>query len=65
MNDAYLVRYRTEGGWCMGIVYAWDSFSAVGILARRKRALEVDRPKKISNHLRYYRDNLKIEEVNR
>jgi len=49
----------------MGIVYAWDSFSAVGILARRKRALEVDRPKKISNHLRYYRDNLKIEEVNR
>ena len=48
----------------MGIVYAWDSFSAVSILARRRRALEVEKPKKISKHLIYYRDNLKIEEVN-
>ena len=64
MNDAYLLRYRTGSGWCMGIVYAWDSFSAVSILARRKRALEVEKPRKISKHLIYYRDNLKIEEVN-
>ena len=64
MNDAYLARYRTSSGWCIGIVYAWDAYSAVAILARRKCVIEVEKPRKISNHLIYYRDNLKIEEVN-
>jgi hypothetical protein len=49
----------------MGLVKAWDAYTAVSILERLKHAQQVDRPKLIKEEqLTYYRDNLKIEEVN-
>lgn len=64
-DKVYLIRYQDQAGaWCMGLVRAWDAYQAVSILARRKRAKEVEKPKNITNHLIYYRDNLRIEEVN-
>ena len=61
----YLIRYQSGGAWYMGIVNAWDAYTAVSILERLRNAQQVDRPKLIKEEqLSYYRDNLKIEEIN-
>ena len=64
-DKRYLVRYQAGGVWYMGLVKAWDSYTAVSILERLKHAQQVDRPKLIKEEqLPYYRKNLNIEEVN-
>lgn len=61
----YLIRYKASGSWYMGLVKAWDAYTAVSILERLKHAQQVDRPKLIrEDQLSYYRDSMKIEEVN-
>ena len=61
----YLIRYQCGGAWYMGIVKAGDAYTAVSILERLRHAQQVDRPKLIKeDQMDYYRDNLKIEEVN-
>ena len=61
----YLIRYKARGAWYMGLVKAWDAYTAVSILERLRHAQQVDRPKLIKEEkLSYYRENLKIEEVN-
>ena len=64
-DKRYLIRYKASGSWYIGLVKAWDAYTAVSILERLKQAQQVDRPKLIKEEqLTYYRENLKIEEVN-
>jgi len=64
-DKRYLIRYQAGGAWYMGLVKAWDAYTAVSILERLRHAQQVDRPKLIKEEqLRYYRENLNIEEVN-
>lgn len=64
-DKRYLVRYIRGGSWYMGIVKAWDKYTAVSIIQRLRNARYVDQVKLIKEEqLPYYRKNLKIEEVN-
>lgn len=64
-DKRYLIRYQAGGVWYMGLVKAWDAYTAVSILERLKHVQQVDRPKLIKEeHMSYYLDNLNIEEVN-
>lgn len=65
MVKCYLIRYKAGSAWYMGLVHAWDAYTAVSILERLRRAQQVDRPKLVKDdQLSYYRENMKIEEVN-
>lgn len=62
----YLIRYQGGNGyWYMVLVHAWDAYTAVSIIQRLRHARQVDRPALIrEEQLNYYRENLKMEEVN-
>lgn len=66
MVKVFLIRYKAGSAWYTGLVHAWDAYTAVSILERLRHAQQVDRPKLVrEEQLPYYRENLKIEEVNR
>ena len=64
-DKRYLIRYQSGGAWYMGLVKAWDTYTAVSIIQRLRNARYVDRVRLIKeDQLDYYRENLHIEEVN-
>lgn len=64
-DKVYLVRYQASGSWYIGLVKAWNPYIAVTLINRLRKATQVEKPVLLNDQkLHYYRNTLKIEEVN-